>query len=100
MHPKNDTLLLAYVFENFRKMCLEIYEFDPANFFSTPGLAWQAVFKKTNKIKLLTATDILSVVEKGIIGKICNAIHGYEKANNIWKIMVKINNNHVSIIGM
>ena len=31
--------LLADVFENFRKMCLEIYELDPAKFISAPRLA-------------------------------------------------------------
>ena len=36
LYPKNDTLLLADVFENFRKMCLEIYELDPARL--APGL--------------------------------------------------------------
>ena len=35
----NDTLLLANVFKNFRKMCLEIYELDPAKCLSAPGLA-------------------------------------------------------------
>ena len=34
------TLLLADVFENFGYMCPEIYELDPANFFSALGLAW------------------------------------------------------------
>ena len=28
-----DTLQLIDVFENFRNMCLEIYDLDPANFF-------------------------------------------------------------------
>ena len=37
----SDVLLLADVFENFRKKCLEIYELDPADFFSAPGLGWQ-----------------------------------------------------------
>ena len=32
-------LLLTDVFENFRNMCLEIYELDPAKFLSVPGLA-------------------------------------------------------------
>ena len=31
---QSDTLLLADVFENFRSMCLEIYDFDPAKFLS------------------------------------------------------------------
>ena len=37
---QSDTLLLADVFENFRNMCLEIYELDPTYFVSTSGLAW------------------------------------------------------------
>ena len=39
-------LLLADVFEKFQNMCLEIYELDPAHFFTTPGLAWKAALKK------------------------------------------------------
>ena len=42
LYAQSDTLLLAVVFENFRKVCLEIYEIDPAYFLSTSGLAWQA----------------------------------------------------------
>ena len=48
MYIQSDTLLLADVFEN---LCLEIYELDPAEFFSAPGLAWQAALKK-KKIKI------------------------------------------------
>ena len=32
-----NTLLLAEVFENFRNICIETYEFDPANFFQLAG---------------------------------------------------------------
>ena len=42
---QSDTLLLADVFENFRYMCIEVYELDPAHFLSAPGLAWQACLK-------------------------------------------------------
>ena len=40
LYLQSDTLLLADVFENFRNMCLEIYEIDPAKFLSAPGLGW------------------------------------------------------------
>ena len=39
LYLKIDPLLLADVFENFRKICLEIYHLDPAKFLSVPGLA-------------------------------------------------------------
>ena len=43
---QSNTLWLAHVFENFRNMCLKIYELDPARFLSNPELAWQAVLKR------------------------------------------------------
>ena len=84
LYVQSDTLLLADVFENFQNMCLEIYELDPARFFTAPGLAWKALLKKTKvKLDLLTDTDMLLMVEKGIRGGItCHAIHRYAKANN------------------
>ena len=47
LYVKSDTLLLADVFEKFRKACIETYELDPAHFISLPGLAWQACLKKS-----------------------------------------------------
>ena len=46
LYVQSNTLLLADVFENFRNMCLKIYELDPAKFTSGLGLAWQADLKK------------------------------------------------------
>ena len=51
LYVHSDTLLLADEFENFRNMCLKIYELDLAKFLSAPGLAWQAALKMT-KVKL------------------------------------------------
>ena len=83
LHLKSNTLLLADFFENFRKLCLMIYHLDPVKFISAPGLAWQAVFKKTEvKLELLTDIDMLLIVEKRIRGGICHTIHQYAKANN------------------
>ena len=47
VYMQSDTLLLADVFENFRNMCIKVYELDPANFSTAPGLAWQAFLRKT-----------------------------------------------------
>ena len=83
LYVQSDTLLLADVFENFRNKYIEIYELDPAHFLSAPGLAWQACVKKTVvKLELITKNDMLLMVEKGIRGGICHAIHRYAKASN------------------
>ena len=83
MYVQSDTLLLVDVFENFRNMCIKVYELDRAHSLSAPGLAWLACLKKTDvKLELLTDFDMLLMVEKGIRGGICHAIHRYAKANN------------------
>ena len=83
LYVQSDTLLLADVFENFRNMCIKVYELDPAHFLSAPGLAWQACLKKTEvKLELLTNVAMLLMIEKGIKGEVCHAIHRYAKANN------------------
>ena len=71
IYLKTNTLLLADVFENFRKMCLKLYHSDPVKFRSPPGLALEAALKKTEvKLELLTDIDMLLMVEKGIRGGI------------------------------
>ena len=95
LYMQSNTLILADVFENFRNMCINVYELDPAHFLSLPGLAWQACLKKTNvKLELLTDYDMLLMVEEGIRGGICHSIHRYAKANN--KYMKNYNKNKES----
>ena len=82
-HVQSNTLLLANVFENFRNICLKIYELDPAKFLSATGLAWQAALKKTKvKLDFLTDIDMLLMVEKCIRGGICRCIYQYAKDSN------------------
>ena len=65
LYVQSDALLLADVFENFRNMCINICELDPAKHFSAPGLAWQVALKKIKiKADLLTDINMLSMVEK------------------------------------
>ena len=78
LYVQCDTLLLADVSENFKNMCIKVYERDPPHFLSAPGLVWQACLKKTEiKLDLLTDVDMLLMVEKGIRGAICHAIYIY-----------------------
>ena len=53
LHVQTDTLLLADVFENFINKCIEIYELEPAHFFSATGLAWQACLKYRTRFKII-----------------------------------------------
>ena len=38
LHVESDTLLLAYVFENFRNICINKYKLNPTKFLSATGL--------------------------------------------------------------
>ena len=67
LYVQRDTVLLSFAFENFKNMCLNIYELDPTYFVSAPGLAWQACLKRKEvKLELLADNDMILMVEKGI----------------------------------
>ena len=86
MYFRSDVILLNDVFENFRKMCLEIYELDPVKFISAPGLAWRATLKKTQvELDFITDIDMLLMIDKGIRGGIYNAINHYAKAKEVYE---------------
>ena len=83
LYLTSDILLLADVFENFRKTCLEYYKLDPCHYFTSPGLAWDAMLKMTKiKLDLMTDVDMYQFIEKGLRGGISYIANRYGKANN------------------
>ena len=91
LYVQRDTLLLADVFENFRRA------------WSCNGLVWKAAFKKAKvELDLLTDIDMLLIVERGIKGEIHIPlfINILKLITNTWKIMTKIKNLHRFNIGM
>ena len=46
LHIQSDTLLLADIFENFRSMCLKVYEFGPAKVSFSSWIGMASSFKK------------------------------------------------------
>ena len=45
IYLKSGALLLANIFENFRKLCLSYCKLDPVHDYRTPSIAWDACFK-------------------------------------------------------
>ncbi|CAH3182390.1 unnamed protein product, partial [Porites lobata] len=83
LYLKSDVLLLSDVFENFRKTCLKHYKLDPAHYYTSPGLAWDACLKETRQeLQLIHDYDMLMMIEKGICGGITHISKRYAEANN------------------
>ena len=83
---KSDILLLADVFENFQKTCLQYYKLDPCHYFTSPGLSWDAMLKMTDiKLELMTDADMFQLIEKGMRGGISYIANRYGKANNKYR---------------
>ena len=83
LYVKSDVSLLTDIFENYRDTSIKVDKLDPAYYLSAPGLSWHSCLKKTCvTLELLTDEDMLSLIEKGIRGGMCNVVLRYAKANN------------------
>ena len=83
-----DVLLLADVFENFRKTCKQYYELDSCHCFTSLGLSWDAILKLSG-IELELMSDMFQFIEKGMRGGVCYISHRHSEASN--KCMKKYN---------
>ena len=78
-----DTLLLADIFENFREICFENYGIDPACYYTSPGLFWDALLKETGiELELLSDIDMFYFFKRMIRGGISMISTRYAEANN------------------
>ena len=78
-----DILLLADVFENFRKMSLETYGLDPIHYYSLPGLSWDVMLKYTGvELELITDPGMHQMVKRSMRGSISNICHRYVTSNH------------------
>lgn len=78
-----DTTLLCDVFEQFRLTCFNAYGLDALHCYTSPGLTWQAMLKKTKvNIELMTDSNMFLMIQSGIRGGITQAINRNCTANN------------------
>src|SRR6266568_1806690 len=83
LYLKSDVLLLADVFENFRKMCKDYYGLDCCHYLTSPGLSWDALLKMTEiRLELISDIDQHLFIEKGLRGGLSVITHRKGVANN------------------
>ena len=83
LYLKSDVLILADVFENFRKTDKKYYNLDPAHYYSCLGFAWDAMLKMIGiNLELITDIDMYLMVEIGLRDGVSYIANRYSKPNN------------------
>ena len=76
-------LLLADVFQNFRRISLNYYELDPCHYYTLPGLSFDACLKMTKmELELQCDLEQFLFVENRIRGGVTVVSHSHTTANN------------------
>ncbi|XP_067943085.1 uncharacterized protein [Watersipora subatra] len=83
LYLETDVLHLADVFEQFRDVCMKEYDLDPAWYYTSPGLSWDAMLKTTGlEFDPITCPDMLLFFEQCVRGGVSMIIKRHAKANN------------------
>ena len=78
-----DVLLLADVFEHFRRMGMKYYGLDALHYYTLPGFPLDACLKKTKQsLNLLMSPEYRLFIENSIRGEISVVSHRHAKANS------------------
>lgn len=83
LYLKVDILILADVFEEFRKFSMENHNLDPCHYSTLPGLSWEACLKMTKvKLELITDPEMYEFFENAIRGGISVISRRFAIGNN------------------
>jgi hypothetical protein len=78
-----DSVLLACVFQRYRKKSMDNYNLDVCHFISLPSYSWSCALYKTGvELQLLQDPDMYLMVEKGIRGGVSQISLRHAVANN------------------
>jgi len=74
-------------------MCVQIYSFDPAHHFTTPGLFWEAMLNTTNiQLELLTDIFMYIIIQNSLRVGLVQCCHRYTKGINKYLSDYDLNN--------
>ncbi|XP_041564931.1 uncharacterized protein LOC121467532 [Drosophila elegans] len=80
---ERDVILLADVFEHFRRTCLEIYKLDPVNYPTASSMSWDAMLKVTKvNLDLISDPDMYNFLKSAVRGGLVQCNQESAKANN------------------
>ena len=83
LYLESDVAILEDIFEDFRDICMRHYGLDPAHYFTSPGLAYDAALKTTGvRLDLLSDPDMLLMFERGTRGGVAMISNRLGEANN------------------